>query len=47
MSKDFLEEVNRLCVYIVFNCYKYGLTGLYTTINGNALAQYTLPELLE
>ena len=48
MSKtDFLEEVNRLCVYTVFNCYKYGLTGLYTTMNGNALAQYTLPELLE
>lgn len=48
MSKEeFTGELQKLSVHLIFNYFRYGLTGTYNTANGCSLEQYIMPELLE
>lgn len=44
---EFIAELEKLSVHLVFNYFQYGLTGTYNTANGCSLEQYIMPELLE
>ena len=46
-KKEFLSEVEKLSVHLIFNYFQYGLTGTYNTANGCSLEQYIMPELLK
>lgn len=46
-TAEFLDRFTTLAVYSVFSEFRYGLTASRCIYKGNALAQYSMPELLE